>query len=153
VQPSFGDVSGRDEFFAREHDVDPDLLRKILRSVDAKYRLGFNPAWVEQVVMYFRSVRGNSHVGEGWQGDLATAEHICNSYDRNIWVSEDGTMQLCCDSRWTGTAWQRPGDLRSFWEDAQSQRDQMAACNRLCGISHSLRNTSSTRGAAQHGRT
>jgi sulfatase maturation enzyme AslB (radical SAM superfamily) len=152
VQPSFGDESGDDEFFTREHDVDPDRLRDILWKVSDKYELGFNPAWVEQVVMYFQSLRGNPNVVKGWQGNLATSEHICDSYDRNVWVSDRSVMQLCCDSRWTGKEWQKTGDLRAFWEAAQPQRDQMASCNRLCGISHSLRNTSSTRGAFRHGR-
>jgi MoaA/NifB/PqqE/SkfB family radical SAM enzyme len=152
VQPSFGNESGDDEFFAKEHDVDPDKLREILWRVDEKYQLGFNPTWVGQVAMYFRSLRGQPLVGRGWQGDLATSEHICNSYDRNVWVSDRSVMQLCCDSRWAGKEWRKIGDLRAFWEAAQPQRDQMASCNRLCGISHSLRNTSSTRGAFRHGR-
>lgn len=152
VQPSFGNESGDDEFFAREHDVDPDRLRDILWKVSDKYELGFNPTWVAQVAMYFRSIRGNPLVGKGWQGDLATSEHICNSYDRNIWLSDRSIMQLCCDSRWAGREWRKPGDLRSFWEHAEMQRRQMSSCNRLCGISHSLRNTSSTMGAMRHGR-
>ena len=151
VQPSFGNDSGDDEFFACEHDVDPDRLREILWRVDKKYLLGFNPTWVGQVAMYFRSLRGQPLVGRGWQGDLATSEHICNSYDRNVWVSDQSIMQLCCDSRWAGREWRKPGDLRSFWENAQMLRRQMASCNRLCGISHSLRNSSSTRGGNRRG--
>ena len=84
--------------------------------------------------------------------DLATSEHVCDSYDRNVWVSREGTMQLCCDSRWAGAAWRESGDLRRFWEGAGQQRCVMASCNRLCGMSHSLRNTSSTLGAKLHGR-
>ena len=84
---------------------------------------------------------------DGWWGDLATAEHVCDSYDRNVWVSGDGGMQLCCDARWPGAPWREPGDLGRFWEGAGQQRCAMATCNRLCGISHSLRNTSSTMGA------
>ena len=152
VQPSFGLDTGGDEFFAREHDVDPDRLREILGRVDAKYKLGFNPRWVDQVCMYFRSVGSDPRAGEGWRGDLATSEHVCDSYDRNVWVSREGTMQLCCDSRWAGAAWRESGDLRRFWEGAGQQRRAMATCNRLCGMSHSLRNTSATLGAKQHGR-
>jgi pyruvate-formate lyase-activating enzyme len=152
VQPSFGNASGVDEFFARESKVDPDRLQEILWRVDAKYALGFNPVWIKQVVMYFRSFQDNPLVDRGWLGDLATAEHICNSYDRNIWLSDRSVMQLCCDSRWAGREWKQSGDLRAFWEAAKPQRDQMASCNRLCGISHSLRNTSSTKGAHQHGK-
>ena len=130
VQPSFGLNTGEDEFFAREREVDPDRLREILHKVDLKYKLGFNPRWVEQVAMYFRSVQNNPRAKMGWLGDLATDEHVCDSYERNVWVSEEGIMQLCCDSRWPGATWRGPGDLRAFWEGAGEQREKMAVLQR-----------------------
>ena len=144
VQPSFGNDSGSDPFFAEESDVDPERLNNILHEVSAKYKLLFNPHWIAQMVMYFRSLRAIPNRLLGWRGDFTTTEHICNSYDRNIWVTERSDMFLCCDSRWPGKVWEKPGDMRDFWEGATELRGKMASCNRLCGISHSLRNTSAT---------
>jgi len=144
IQPSFGNDSGADSFFAEQCDVDPEKLRTNLLAMDAKYKLSFNPKWIEQVVMYFRSVRLNPRAHLGWKGNMATQEHICNSYDRNIWLSDRSEMHLCCDSSWPGSTWEKPGDLAKFWEGAQALRESMSSCNRLCGISHSLRNTTST---------
>jgi pyruvate-formate lyase-activating enzyme len=153
IQPSFGNNTWSDPFFAEESDVHPERLRTVLREVDVKYHLSFNPEWVFQMVMYFRSLRALSTSAKllGWRGDFATSEHICNSYDRNIWVSERSDMQLCCDSRWPGMVWEKYGDMARFWEEAHAlegtraeMRCKMTECNRLCGISHSLRNTSAT---------
>jgi len=151
IQPSFGLREGEDEFFARESQVDPDELEEVLRKVNAKYDLCFSPVWVAQALMYFRSLWKNPNVSKGWSGDLATTEHVCNSYDRNIWISDRGVMQLCCDAKWVGRQWERDGDLGSFWNGAENQRSAMATCNSLCGISHSLRNTSTTLLATKHG--
>ena len=144
VQPSFGNNSGEDPFFAEESDVDPSLLGQVLFDVDVKHHLDFNPIWIRQITMYFRSIRANPKVRLGWNGDLNTFDHICNSYDRNIWLSDRSDMFLCCDSRWPGMVWEKPGDMRRFWEEAQELRSKMSSCNRLCGVSHSLRNTSAT---------
>jgi MoaA/NifB/PqqE/SkfB family radical SAM enzyme len=151
IQPSFGRRAGEDAYFAEESQVDANKLEEILWRVCAKYDLAFNPGWVAQVLMYFRSFQGNPNVLNGWSGDLTTSEHICNSYDRNIWISDRSVMQLCCDEKWAGREWTAPGDLRKFWEEAQPQRDAMGTCNSLCGISHSLRNLSSTTRATKHG--
>lgn len=151
VQPSFGLREGRDDFFADEHDVDPAELGKVLAAVDAKYDLAFDPAWVRQVVMYFRSLSTQPLVHMGWSADLKTEDHICDSYERNVWVDASSVMQLCCDSKWPGRSWDKPGDLRAFWEGADALRGQMASCNSLCGVSHSLRKTSSTLRAVVHG--
>lgn len=151
VQPSFSLNQGRDDFFAAEHDVDPARLEQELARVDQKYDLAFNPEWVRQVVMYFSSLSNQPLVHMGWSGKLVTSEHICDSYERNVWVGKNMAMQLCCDSRWPWKLWTRPGDLENFWRGAGAARTTMSACNSLCGVSHSLRKTSSTLRAAKHG--
>ena len=151
IQPSFGLREGKDEFFERESQVDPGRLEEILWQVNEKYDLAFSPRWVGQMVMYFRSLRKNPLVAMGWSADLSTDEHVCNSYDRNVWVSDRGVVQLCCDARWEGRQWEKAGDLAAFWGESGAQREAMGSCNRLCGISHSLRNTSSTLRATRHG--
>jgi sulfatase maturation enzyme AslB (radical SAM superfamily) len=146
IQPSFGNDSGDDPFFAEESDVDPGRLRAALLEVNSKYKLSFDPRWISLMTMYFKSLREYSSENKllGWQGDLITQDHICNSYDRNIWVSERSDMFLCCDSSWPGAVWEKPGDMKRFWEGVGELRGKMGACNRLCGVSHSLRNTSAT---------
>ena len=144
IQPSFGRNLGEDPFFAEESQVDPDKLREALLAVDAKYALKFNPAWIAQATMYFRSLRFYPKARMSWQGQLETTDHICNSYDRNIWVTDHSQMYLCCDSAWPGALWEKPGDLEKFWTSSDALREMMSSCNRLCGISHSLRNTTST---------
>ena len=144
VQPSFGRNEGDNPLFALECEVDPDRLRESLRRVDAAYDLGFNPAWVDQVVAYFRTLGVSPRSRRSWSGDLTTSGHICGSYDRNIWLSDRSEMHLCCDFRWPGTEWKEPGDVAKFWGSVQALRGQMAGCDRLCGISHSVRAASST---------
>ncbi|MCC6475098.1 MAG: radical SAM protein, partial [Burkholderiales bacterium] len=114
------------------------------RRCDQKYRLGLNPAWLSQAAMYFRSLANGRDHRLGWAAPLATEEHICNTYERNIMVDLYGVARLCFAPVFPGMRLSRYGDLRRFWEDADFIRARMRACNRLCGISHSVRREHAT---------
>lgn len=144
LQPSFGQAGETDPFFAAQGSVDPDELVATLRRCDEKYRLGFNPLWVEQVGMYFRSLNAAQDRERGWGSQAATQEHICNSYDRNIMVNHYGMARLCFSTAFPGASVTAPGDLTRFWMTSEKIRADMRRCNAFCGISHSVRRESST---------
>jgi MoaA/NifB/PqqE/SkfB family radical SAM enzyme len=144
LQPSFGHSLPTDEFFAKHHGVDPDLLADIIKRCDEKYHLGLNPVWLEQVRMYFRSVNASKDADRGWGARTGTEEHICNSYERNIMVDLYGVASLCFSKAFPAFRLTKYGDLRYFWESSDFIRDQMRRCNTYCGISHSVRRETST---------
>jgi MoaA/NifB/PqqE/SkfB family radical SAM enzyme len=131
----------RDEFFAKESQVDPDLLLSILTMCQKKFGLVYNPLWVAQVVSYFRGLYKNADkdLAAGWDGNFQTDEHICNSPLRNIMIDLDGKASLCFSSMFDHVKLEMLGDLRKFWEGAVELRKRMGTCNALCGISHSVR--------------
>jgi MoaA/NifB/PqqE/SkfB family radical SAM enzyme len=143
LQPSFGDTQV-DHFFAEHHDVDPAELAAILQRCNERFRLGLNPKWLSDVQMYFDSLRDASHLEKGWAGPTRTARHICNTYERNIMVDHYGMARLCFSTDFRGVSLRVEGDLQRFWLDANDIRRRMRSCNRLCGISHSVRRNSST---------
>ncbi|HUT35228.1 MAG TPA: glycosyltransferase [Planctomycetota bacterium] len=144
LQPTFG-LRGEDEFFARYHVRDPEALAAVIRACDAKYRLGLNPAWLDDVQMYVRSVNRNGDARQGWNSRVGTEEHICNTYERNIMVDLYGTARLCFAADFAGLPLAGPGDLRRFWyQEAEPIRAQMRTCNRYCAISHSVRRENAT---------
>ena len=150
LQPTFG-LSGPDDFFARYHIRDPEALAAVIRACDAKYRLGLNPAWLEHVGMYFRSVNHNGDAHLGWGSDRGTEEHICNSYERNIMVDLYGTARLCFSAAFPGFPLVNRGDLRYFWHYFSGPiRAKMRQCNRYCAISHSVRRENATLKPAEH---
>ncbi len=144
LQPSFGHDHVGDDFFAQHANVDADELTSVIKGCDAKFNLGFNPVWLSQVGMYFRSLADVADLDRGWISEARTQEHICNTYDRNIMVDHYGFARLCFASDFRGEQLARYGDLRRFWETSHDIRDQMTSCNRLCGISHSVRRETST---------
>ncbi|HEX7790006.1 MAG TPA: radical SAM protein, partial [Afipia sp.] len=144
LQPSFGQAGEEDPFFAAQGVVDPDALTAILKQCDEKYMLGFNPLWVEQVGMYFRSLNAATDRARGWASTAATQTHICNSYDRNIMVNHYGVARLCFSTQFPGATLREPGDLSRFWHMSEKIRADMRKCNQFCGISHSVKRESST---------
>ncbi|MFG1280091.1 radical SAM protein [Xanthobacter autotrophicus] len=144
LQPSFGQAGEQDPFFAAQTQVDPDEIVAILNHCDAKYGLGYNPLWVAQVGMYFRSLTGASDLGRGWSSKAETQDHICNSYDRNIMVNHYGVARLCYSAAFPGKALTRTGDLKRFWLGADHVRTMMRSCNQFCGISQCGRAESAT---------
>jgi MoaA/NifB/PqqE/SkfB family radical SAM enzyme len=146
LQPTFGPPTWwyRDQFFERNAIKDEEELAAIIRACDKKYGLRINPAWLHQVRMYHRSVRENGALRWGWRRGKGTAEHICNSYERNIMVDLYGRARLCFNPAFPATCLSGPGDLRRFWENAGGLRHRMSRCNRYCGISHSVRRESAT---------
>jgi MoaA/NifB/PqqE/SkfB family radical SAM enzyme len=145
LQPAFGQPDASDPFFASHTGVDPDELGRILKHCDRKYGLGYNPEWLHQVQMYFRSLNAIGDLDRGWNSEGRTAEHICNTYDRNIMVNEYGFARLCFSTGFPGVQLRKYGDLRQFWEGAEAIRAEMRQCNRYCGISHSVRRATTTR--------
>jgi MoaA/NifB/PqqE/SkfB family radical SAM enzyme len=144
LQPSFGHDGVVDEFFRDHHDVDPDELYEIIGACDAKYRLGLNPVWREQVRMYFRSLRRAGDIERGWSSAAGTEQHICNTYERNIMVDHYGEARLCFSHNYPGMPLRKYGDLERFWQSAEFIRRAMRKCNHYCGISHSVRRETST---------
>ncbi len=144
IQPSFGQSGPTDPFFGTHTAVDPDELRTILERCDRRFGLGYNPEWLHQAQMYFRSLGRIGDLGRGWASDGRTEEHICNTYERNVMVNEYGMARLCFSTGFPGMQLEKYGDLRRFWEGAGSIRAEMRQCNRFCGISHSVRRATST---------
>jgi MoaA/NifB/PqqE/SkfB family radical SAM enzyme len=152
LQPSFGHDEDGDGFFEQHAQLDPEELVAIIRRCDTRFALKLNPVWLGQVGMYFRSLAGALDLAKGWGSRTGTAEHICNTYDRNIMVDHYGVARMCFSGHFRGAPLQRYGDLRRFWDTSQDIRNEMMACNQLCGISHSVRRETSTvasRGATQ----
>jgi MoaA/NifB/PqqE/SkfB family radical SAM enzyme len=143
IQPSFGQEAA-DPFFARHAKLDADELAAVIRRCDARFKLGLNPIWLEQVRMYFRSLQRFDDLELGWGSEARSQGHLCNTYDRNIMVDHYGMARLCFSSGFRGEQLQRYGDLRKFWEGSGDVREEMTGCNRLCGISHSVRRETST---------
>ena len=144
LQPVFGQMGQVDPFFESQGAVDPEELARILKACDVKYGLGFNPYWLEQVEMYFRSLNAATDRDRGWASSGATESHICNSYDRNIMVNHYGVARLCFANKFPSATFRAPGDLRRFWTTSEKIRADMRKCNQFCGISHSVRRESST---------
>ncbi|HVO27646.1 MAG TPA: radical SAM protein [Candidatus Margulisiibacteriota bacterium] len=149
LQPSFGGSDGGDAFFAAHHRVDPEELTRLIMACAAKYGLGLNPVWLQQVGMYFRSLNAGRQMQRGWWSPVRTREHICNTYERNIMIDRYGMARLCFSHAFRGMQLKHYGDLRRFWETSEDVRARMRGCNRLCGISHSVRRESSTRAATE----
>jgi sulfatase maturation enzyme AslB (radical SAM superfamily) len=149
LQPSFGRLDGEDVFFARESQVDPGVLDELLWSCDDQWSLGLNPAWVEQVVSYFRDLWRQEGLEAGWVGERQTTLHACNSGERNVVVDELGYAGLCFSSLFSRWELRDRGDVRKFWEDwSRDAREAMKNCNCLCGLSHSFRKEHATLGKA-----
>lgn len=146
LQPTFGPPSlwYQDRYFADNVIRDEAALAEIIRACDAKYGLRINPAWLDQVTMYHRSVRRNGWQGLGWRRGRGTETHICNSYERNIMVDLRGRARLCFHPGFPSIQLERWGDLGRFWEGSDELRRRMRRCNRYCGISHSVRSQPAT---------
>lgn len=146
IQPSFGSsslVAGRDETFVDLSKVDPQLIRNIIEECDKKHGLGINPAWLDNVEMYFESFK-DADVSAGWHGNVRTKEAICNSYERNIMIDHYGRAKLCFATAFGMQLVRDPGDLNRFWHSMNDARMKMQGCKIPCGISHSVRRESAT---------
>jgi MoaA/NifB/PqqE/SkfB family radical SAM enzyme len=151
VQPTFGDTEV-DQFFADHHWVDPDEVAAIIERCDKRFGLGLNPVWRAAVQMYFRSLRSAVDLERGWGSETRTTDHICNTYERNVMVDHYGTARLCFSTDFRGAPLRQEGDLRRFWTESNDIREEMRACNKFCGISHSVRRASSTLSPAAYAR-
>jgi MoaA/NifB/PqqE/SkfB family radical SAM enzyme len=150
LQPSFGVSAsdGRpDAYYQNEGIADPEDLRRVLHECNERFSLKLNPAWIEQAVMYFRSMNkaGGWQTRLGWAGAVRTEYPICNSYDRNIMVDPFGVAKLCFANEFGQMKIAGPGDLTRFWKDVSiGWRERMVSCTRPCGISHSVRKEEAT---------
>ncbi len=147
LQPSFGFPKWKlvDRFFRENVVSDYEELASLIQACDRKYGLNLNPAWIENVKMYHRSIRKNRNAGLGWLHRTGTEEHICNTYDRNIMVDLYGNAGLCFNSAFPSFPLRAEGDLEAFWnERSLPVREKMRKCNRYCGISHSVRRENAT---------
>ena len=146
LQPTFGpqDPVFVDNFFAENIIRDYDELGAILNKCNKKYELNLNPAWIEVVLMYHRSVNKNSDALRGWSGGKGTEQHICNTYERNIMVNLYGQARLCFSPVSPPYNLSKPGDLKYFWENSDFIREGLQNCNAYCGMSHSVRKENAT---------
>lgn len=150
LQPSFGLNAGEhapDTYYQTEGVRDPEDLRKVLEQCDQCFALHLNPVWIDQAVMYFRSMNnaGQNHTRLGWAGGVRTEYAICNTYDRNIMVTPEGFARLCFATCFPGRQISKPGDLTNLWtKDGHGIKAQMIDCRRPCGISHSVRQVHAT---------
>lgn len=145
MQPSFGN-DPNDHFFQDEQVQDIPGLMAEIQATDAKYKIDRNPLWLHQVAMYMTSTARSVRRLRGWGAHAHMAEHICNTYERNIMVDLWGTMRLCFSNDFPGDKWSAPGDLRKFWEVSSLPiAERMTTCNQYCAISHSVRKESATK--------
>jgi MoaA/NifB/PqqE/SkfB family radical SAM enzyme len=144
AQMTFGSVErGKDEWFKANAPKDADALLRIIGECDEKWGIKRNPQWKRDVWMYCNSVQVNGDALRGRNGVGQTERNICNSGDRNIWVSWKGVARLCPSNRWPGLKIKTGLDLENFWKNA-AWRGQMRDCRDYCGISHSVRREPST---------
>jgi len=145
LQPSFGpqEPGFVDSFFADNIIKDYDALGAILHKCNKKYRLNLNPAWIEAVLMYHRSVYNNNDALIGWRGK-GTEQHMCNTYERNIMVNLYGQARLCFSPVFPAYNLAKSGDLKYFCENSDFMREGMQKCNAYFGISHSVRKENAT---------
>ncbi len=149
IQPTFGDAA-EDRFLAERHRIEPDELAAVVGRCDRKFDLGIDPRWLANVKMYLGSLNGADDLDRGWGSAARTSEHICNSYERNVMVDHYGLARLCFSSSFRGMELKAEGDLRKLWEQGDDIRGEMRSCNRLCGVSHSVRRISCTRTPASY---
>jgi MoaA/NifB/PqqE/SkfB family radical SAM enzyme len=143
LQPTFGGAK-LDMFYAINRIRDYDGLVEIIKTCAEKYNIATNPAWLDNVRMYFHSVEGDPNALRGWDG-AGTEEHICNTYERNIMLDTYGVARLCYALSYPGVPIRKPGDLRDFWyRSAEPIRESMRTCKNYCGIGHCVRKEPAT---------
>ncbi|MEZ5873086.1 MAG: radical SAM protein [Nitratireductor sp.] len=151
LQPTFRQSGKVDPFFEQQARVDPDALEEIINQAGEKHGLDMNPEFSRQAGMYFRSLARGHDLDKGWLTETHTIDHICNTYERNIMIDLEGVARLCFSTAFRGEKIEKPGDLLKFWNGASDIRDKMRQCNKLCGISHSVRRESATMSGMKRG--
>jgi MoaA/NifB/PqqE/SkfB family radical SAM enzyme len=144
LQPTFGQTDPDDHFFFDGSEIDADELFAVLQRCDKRFRLGLSPVWMRQVHMYFTSLARDATRVRGWGAKGKTADHICNTYERNVMVDHYGVARLCFSTAFPGVQLRKAGDLAEFWRGSNSIRNKMRKCNAYCGMSHSVRKEAST---------
>lgn len=142
IQPTF-QGKGKDLYFDGARVSDVDACMEMIRACDTHWNIPRNPAWLADVEMYLRSVNSCASRLIGW-GNAGTTEAICNSYDRNIMIDLYGKAKLCFSNSYPAVQLNVKGDLKEFWETSSLPiRDAMIGCKQFCGISHSVRKSTS----------
>lgn len=135
-----------DPYFEAEHIQDIDAMLAELAESDRAHGIPRNPVWIEQVRMYHQSVALKRAQGSlRWSTvSETTRDRVCDSMERNIMVNDLGLMRLCFHSAFPGEQYTDYESMRAFWyESSEAWRGDMRACKRLCGMSHSQRNSRS----------
>lgn len=142
IQPTFRGT-GEDAYFAGARVSDVDACMAMIRKCDLRWSIPRNPAWLDAVEMYLRSVHACASPLLGWK-ERGTTEAICNSYDRNIMIDLYGRARLCFSGSFPSVQLAGPGDLTRFWREGSVPiRETMLGCKQFCGVSHSVRAASS----------
>ena len=147
LQPTFAQYHGKDTYWdLHTRNIDVEWLMCEIARCGEKYKIDFNPLWLENVRCYAESLEGY-HLGD----PMETSGPMCDSYDRNILLELDGQLRLCFHPEFPSLArYQEPGDLRRFWYSAETEelRVKMRTCRRFCGICHTFKRQPATREAA-----
>jgi pyruvate-formate lyase-activating enzyme len=142
MQPTF---QGRsfDHYFEGARVSDVAACMTMIRKCDLRWHIPRNPKWLDDVEMYLQSVNSCSTRLLGW-GNPGTSQAICNSYDRNIMIDLYGRARLCFSNTFPAVQLNTPGDLTRYWHETSLPiREAMQGCKQFCGISHSVRASSS----------
>lgn len=142
MQPTF-QGRGKDSYFDGARVSNVAECMAMIRACDIVHNLKRNPVWMRDVEMYLNSVNACQTRLIGWGND-GTTEAICNSYERNIMVDLYGRARLCFSNSYPAVQLNVSGDLKRFWyESSLPIRQAMLGCKQFCGISHSVRASSS----------
>jgi len=132
LQPTF-ERHYADCYFKNNVVQNWDEVEKQLNNIKNKYNIIFNPKW-EVALKAF--INGNyKQLEAGWRIPEYTTDVICNSFERNIMVTQTGMARSCFSAAFPGTQLYQYGDLKKFWNNKEKQ----PMCTRPCGISHSVR--------------
>lgn len=142
AQSTFGWTHAED-WLSGARVKDPVHLMATINGCDARWGLRRNPEWKADVLDYWRAVGSASDIRR--MGPARTERQVCNSAERNLWINWKGAVTLCPANYFGAMHFKRRGDLRAAWEGIG--RSEMLACKRLCGISHSVRRSTSLEAA------
>ena len=91
LQPTFAQYHGKDTYWdLHTRNIDVEWLMCEIARCGEKYKIDFNPLWLENVRCYAESLEGY-HLGD----PMETSGPMCDSYDRNILLELDGQLRLC----------------------------------------------------------
>ena len=142
AQPGFG-WRDDDQWWPKAWVRDPDDLVRVIEACDKTWGIKRNPQWLKDIHMYFESARRlQEDAPRARLLQSGTIRPICAAGERTVWISTKGNARRCPSAMFPGKAIVKPGDLAKFMNEVGTEG--MDTCTKLCGISHSVRRTTST---------